>query len=143
KEGEIATLAALEFCTAIAACDATRAGELLDATGFQPLPMQGPLPYPPTRPMLAVDLAASFKARTAALIDEMLLEKVQLVKRAGVEHDFLAVAEWMLPSDHAALLEPDAQTPGWVTRRCVVVIRVRGRRPWVMGGNILAALGVG
>lgn len=143
KEGEVATLAALEFCSAIAGCDSVKVADALDATGFQPLPLEGALPYPPVRPMLPVDLTESFKARTAVSIDEVLLEKVQIVKRAGVEHDFPAVAEWMLPGDHAAVLDPDPQTPGWVTRRCVVVIRVRGRRPWVMGGNILTALGVG
>lgn len=143
KSSEIALLAGLQFCSAVAACDGARAADMLDATGYQQMPMTGPLPNPPPRPIAPLDFRESFKARSPVNLDNTLLDRFTLVRRAGMVSAFPSVAQWMLPDDHGLVIDPDPMTPGWVTRRCCLVIRVRARRPCIMAGNMVEALGVG
>ncbi|RMF84343.1 MAG: hypothetical protein D6744_03270 [Planctomycetota bacterium] len=54
---------------------------------------------------------------------------------------FPAVAAWMLPRDYALVVEPaGAGVHDWVTRRACLVIRVRGRRATIVGGNLIEVL---
>lgn len=139
RGADLALLAGLDFCTAIADADAARASHLLDATGYQPLPVEGPLPLDPPRLLLPAHLKEALANRRGAPIGEVLLERFSVQRMEAVRAAFPAVADWMLPDDFALVVEPDAAAR-FVLRRACVVVRVRGRRPAIVGGNLLEAL---
>ena len=64
-----------------------------------------------------------------------------MLTRRQTSERFKAVAEWMLPDDFALLIHPpDPLVAGWVRRECVLVIRVRGTRATIVGGNLIEVL---
>jgi hypothetical protein len=137
-----ALLAALDFALGVARAEPPRSLGVLDAVGFQALPLSGDLPEKPEWPAGADRLERLIASRSfAALGDVRLRQHVVLLTRGQVQTDFPAVASWMLPHDYAVLFQPAATLGGrWLTRPACVVVRVRGPRATIVGGNLLAAL---
>ncbi len=142
---KLALQAGLEFMLAVSAADGDRAVRWLDATGYQPLPIEGPLPDPPGKPVLATEIAAQIKSRPAAPIAGLPPEAVAALRRADVAARFASVGQWMLPGDFGVVFESghDPREPPWLPRDALVVVRVRGMRATVMGGNLLEVLTAG
>ena len=142
---KLALQAGLEFMLAVSAADGDRAVRWLDATGYQPLPIEGPLPDPPGKPVLAPEIAAQIKSRPAAPIAGLPPEAVAALRRADVAARFASVGQWMLPGDFGVVFESvhDPREPPWLPRDALVVVRVRGVRATVMGGNLLETLSAG
>ncbi|MBK9127361.1 MAG: hypothetical protein IPM13_06135 [Phycisphaerales bacterium] len=127
---------------AVSAADGDRAVRWLDATGYQPLPLEGPLPDPPGKPVLAAEITGQIKSRPAAPIAGLPPEAVAVLRRGDVAARFASVGQWMLPGDFGVVFEAahDFREPPWLARDALVVVRVRGSRATVIGGNLLEAL---
>ena len=137
----MALRAGLDFCKAVGKPNADAAVRLVDEGGYQALPLSGPLPEKPEKPIQPDRLAATIKARQSARVGELAADFFHLCHRDDLPRSFSAVAQWMLPQDFALVIEQaDRDTPNWVTRRCCLVIRVRGSRPSIVGGNLFDAL---
>jgi len=137
---DLALLAGLDFCMAIGAQAGDHIEKRLDVVGYQALPLSGPLPETPDKPLSAKALRELAQQRRPVNIGDLPAERFGLLTREAAREHFSAVADWMLPEDFALLVEP-AELDGWVGHTCCLVIRVRGRTATVIGGNLLAALG--
>ncbi|MFO0837784.1 MAG: hypothetical protein U1D55_04600 [Phycisphaerae bacterium] len=126
----------LEFLVAIGPKDTGRISAVLDAVGYQPLPLDGPLPDEPARPLTAQALVEAASRLRMPNFEEYSVGKLELLSAKKLRPEFDAVASWMLEGD-VALVVRDAARPG--AKAGCVVIRVRGRRATILGGNLLAA----
>jgi len=132
--------AGLAFCAAVRRARGQAAFPLVEAIGYQPLPLSGPLPISPGRPVRPEVLARLIDKRKAGAFD-FPAECFRVVDKKTLRREFPAVARWMLPGDRALVVAPPP-TPAadWVGRRCCLVIRVRGSQATIIGGNLFAAL---
>jgi len=138
---ELAIKGALEFALALGNAEGERAGQVLDATGYQPLPLEGDLPENPPRTLSVASIIAKVQKRKTHPLGALPADCVQCLDVAATRELFPAVGRWMLPDDRAVLFAPVAAPNGdWITRRACLVVRIRGTRPIVMGGNLLACL---
>lgn len=137
---DLALRAGLQFCLAVASADARRALEVLDATGYQPLPLRGPLLDEPGKPIGAAAMRIRIEQQPhSALGAEPAARFTALQRRAAAEL-FPGVARWMLDEDWAVVFAPSGPLPGWCQDTCCIVVRVRATRSTVIGGNLFAAL---
>ena len=140
-DADRALRAGLEFCLALGVGDGRAAVRSLDAVGYQPLPLSGELPLDPPRSIPAEELARWIDRRADSNVAAAAARHFVLRSRAECESLFPAVAAWMLPDDHALVLEsPGARVHYWIERRACLVIRVRGKRPAIVGGNLIEVL---
>ena len=140
---DLALQTGLEFCMAVAKPDGARAAELLTVVGYQALPREGELPEKPARPIDRPTFQKWVDGRKPARVGALAIENFDLLDHEALRPRFPAVARWMSAQDFALLIEPPAdETPNWVNRTCCVVVRLRGRKAVVVGGNLLAALQV-
>lgn len=142
----LATRAALEFCDALAQGDGAAATAVLDAPGYQPLPADGaenllPLgpngvPEPPANRKPG-ELAAAVAALPRWTLAEAPSERFKLISREKLHERMPLAGQWMLPGDFALLLEAGALGPQTPPRTACLVMRVRGSRAVVLGGNLV------
>lgn len=125
---------------AIGAADGPAAADLLDAPGYQPLPLSGELPDDPARPVLRTEFGRWVAAASKHDLARLPADAFTVATRTQASERFPAVAAWMLESDRAVLLRPVQGVRGWVTRECCVVVRVRAQRAVIVGGNLFDAL---
>ncbi len=142
SERDVAQRGALEWLRAVAQPDADRAVALVDAAGYQALPSAGPLPDQPERPVALEALKAGVVARPAAHWLELPAACCEVVDAKAGAARFAAAATWMLPSDWLVVLHPVSDRPDWLARDACIVVRVRGDKPWIMGGTFLEELGL-
>ncbi len=136
-----ALLAGLELALAIGRADGTAAGNLIDVVGYQSLPLAGPLPERPAKPVTVKDLSRLVAARSPVDLAHLTLDQVFVATRAELQSEFPAVAAWMLPQDLAVVFRPfPDERAGWIKQPACVVVRLRGERATVIGGNLLEAV---
>ncbi len=137
-----ALLAAFDFVLAVGTGDGRRIGSVLDPVGYQALPWTGELPERPEKPLLLPAIEKLLPTLPKADHGALPAGCAELVTRAALAAEFPAVATWMLPHDSAVILRPapDTPAPGWLTHDACIVVRVRGERATVVGGNLLHAL---
>lgn len=142
KPADFALRAGLDFALALSRADGTRAAALVEVTGFQSLPLTGDLPEKPQAALTAPMIQQQVAARPKVEIEGWPLSHFELLPREAIQGDFDAVARWMLPHDYALVFKPqtDPQAAGWVSRTACIVIRVRGGKPTIVGGNLFEAL---
>jgi hypothetical protein len=137
-ERELALFAGLRFCDALARGDGSLAAELIEAVGYQPLPLEGDLPETPTKALLPGMVRDSMQGRVTTSLSGTPLRRFAVHDYRSLAARFPAIATWMLPAeDYAVVIEPSPETPGWVSKRGCIVIRMRARKPAIMGGNLL------
>ncbi|QOJ15751.1 MAG: hypothetical protein HRU75_14375 [Planctomycetia bacterium] len=140
---ESALRCAIEFALAVASGNEAGAARLIDATGYQPL--LDPAPSQPGRvpepaPLIPAARAAEWLRQLPRCdLSGVRVGAIPLLDRRAVYEFAPFAAEWMLPSDRALLLTPEA-VGGWVADPACVVVRVRGSRATVVGGTLLEAL---
>lgn len=138
---ERAEIVALTFCLAIGVGDGQVAAAAIDVIGYQALPLEGVLPEQAERPIPAKEIKTAVDQRPTVRVEDLPAGHLRIVTRDELGKEFAAAAEWMLPDDFALLIEPAAANIGsWVHRRACLVVRVRGRRATIIGGNLFAAL---
>lgn len=137
-----ALLAALDFALAVGRKDATQAMRVVDAVGYQPLPLTGELPDPPERPLLLAALERQIAFLQPLEVGRLPSAAVAVRTPRELRAEFPGVAAWMLPQDWAVVFGPvpEARLPGWLTEAACVVVRIRGERATVLGGNLVQAL---
>ncbi|TWT45806.1 hypothetical protein RAS1_22390 [Phycisphaerae bacterium RAS1] len=142
SETDRALLVGLEFCLAIDAADGKRAAGLLDPSGYQALPSEGALPPQPAKPLFPPALAELVSKRAAGhAVATSAANAVRVIRQKELREHFPAMADWMLASeDYALLVDSGLGTSSWLARDACLVIRVRGSRAYVMGGNLLEAI---
>lgn len=139
-----ALLAALDLALAIGRPDAEqRTAGLIDPIGYQTLPLAGELPERPAKPVPAKEVAARLAGRAPVDADRLLAGQFAVLAAEELAERFPAVARWKLPDDVVVALRPaaDPRVGGWVRCEACVVVRLRGRRTTIIGGNVLEALG--
>jgi hypothetical protein len=141
SDADRALLVALDFLAAVGTGDGHRAGLLLDAVGYQALPLTGELPERPDRPLTPAALEKSLAALPRADWAALPTGCVEHQTRAALAATFSAVATWMLPQDQAVVFHPwERAGPSWIRQDACLVIRIRGERATIIGGNLLEAL---
>lgn len=149
KDDQIAMRTALEFCIALGEGAGDRATRVLDATGYQPVPGEGEahptpanenaVPEPP-RPRGAVDIATQIGALPRIDLANASSDAFELTPRTKLMMSMPGAAAWMLPSDHAIVLRPTAFGGSWPKQPACLIVRVRGAKATVVGGNLLESL---
>jgi hypothetical protein len=136
-------LTALDFALAVAQSDPKRAVAVVDATGYQTLPLAGDLPEKPAKPLLATALEHEIVGLPRADLGRLTMDRVEIVPHEKLRQSFPAVATWMLPQDFAVVFRaaPADQASNWLARDACLVVRIRGERATVLGGSLLQALG--
>jgi hypothetical protein len=137
---DVALRCTLQLCIALGGGDPQRAAGLLDVVGYQPLPLDGELPDEPGKPLNAGAFASQLENRPRFDASSLPAVGFSSLNAREVAGAFPAVARWMLPEDYAVVIEPAGSSGAWVQRRCCVVVRVRGSKPIIVGGNLLQAL---
>ncbi|MGD8453721.1 MAG: hypothetical protein PVJ57_18055 [Phycisphaerae bacterium] len=140
SDREAALVAALDLVVALGAADGPRAAELIDAVGYEPLPMWGPLPLDPPRPIPRDEIATRFAQRPRAPLDLLPPTCLDTMDQKTLLKEFPAAGTWMLPQDWAVIIRPIEGQTGWVSRRTYLIVRVRAGKPAIIGGDLLAAL---
>jgi hypothetical protein len=126
---------------AIGEADGPAAAKLLDRVGYQRLPLEGHLPEKPDKPISRAEFQEFVKRRARVPTASLPADDFEVLEHDALAKHFPAVARWMLPQDLAVVIEPPQKAlAGWIERRSCVVIRLRARKPNVIGGNLLAAL---
>jgi len=72
-------------------------------------------------------------------------ECAAVVEREKLRDEFPAVATWMLPTEDLAVVfrpAPGERATGWLSYDACLVVRLRGDRATIVGGNLLEALGI-
>jgi len=141
SQEQIALKTTLALALAIGKADGEGAVKLLDAVGYHALPLEGRLPEKPDKPLTVDEFRQCIERRDPTRVASLPADTFEVLDRVALRKEFAAVAEWMLPQDRAVVIRPanDADSD-WVTRSCCVVVRLRARKPTVLGGNLLAAL---
>ncbi len=89
-------------------------------------------------------ISARVSARPKIELAGWPAECVIVADRQAVRAAFPAVARWMLPTEDIAILvrpPPGPPVQGGLTQEACLVVRLRGDRATIVGGNLLAALG--
>jgi hypothetical protein len=135
-------LAALDFVIAIGSDDSRRIANLVDAVGYQALPLAGDLPEKPDKPLSPAAIEKVLPELPNADLGVLPAQCAAVVPRAALAAEFPAVATWMLPQDLAVVFQPvrGNSLPTWLSQRACVVVRIRGERATIIGGNLLEAL---
>lgn len=133
-------MAALDLTLALGRADGAAVTGLLDAVGYQALPLSGELPENPDKPTPRADVRQLVEARPVAALGDLPFAGFRVMKRSALSALFPAAAQWMLPTDWAVVIEPAPGVAEWVQQRCCVVVRVRARKPHILGGNLLECL---
>lgn len=138
-------LVGLDVALAIGRAEGAQAAALIDVTGYHALPLTGPLPERPGKPVPANDVARWIAARPPVDLAHHTLDQVYVATRDEVRSRFPAVAVWMLPQDLAVMFRPPPFDSGgrWITQEACVVVRLRADRATVIGGNLFEALAAG
>ncbi len=106
--------------------------------GYQPLPKTGDLPQDPPRPLSRVRVRELIERRPAAPVGQTPVDTLELVGPDELRATFSAAATWMLPSDFALVIHPvHERTRVWMDREACVIVRVRGSKAVIVGGNLL------
>ena len=138
---QIALKTTLALALAIGTSDGEGAAKLLDAVGYHALPLEGRLPERPDKPLTAGEFRECIERLSPTRVDRLPADTFEVLDRVALRKEFAAVAEWMLPQDRAVVIRPANEAgTGWVSRSCCLVVRLRARKPTVLGGNLLAAL---
>lgn len=141
KPAELAARSAYEFCLAAGAADGERAAQVTDAVGYQALPPEGDLPESAERPIPVEQVQVEIAKRRRGDVARLPIETLATQTRGELRAQFPAVAKWMLPDDFALVATPSQDAGGqWITKPACLVVRVRGNRATIVGGNLLAAL---
>jgi hypothetical protein len=141
SDEQVALRAVYALALAVGRTDGDAAAALLDATGFQALPLTGELPLDPGRPMSVADFRENIRSRQVFDAAALAAERFEAKSAEEIAGDFPAVSRWMLPRDVAVMVRPAADgSAAWVSRPCCVVVRVRAGKPAIMGGNLLEVL---
>jgi hypothetical protein len=131
----------LAFCLALGVGDGAQAKKLIDAVGYQALPEKGELPLDAARPIAPAEIARRVERLPDSGADAIAATHFRLLDRDATAELFPAVAVWMLPRDYALICEPDRAHPRWVQRAGCSILRSRGGRVSVVGGNLFSVLG--
>ena len=139
---ERALLVTLDFALAAAQSDPRRAIAVVDATGYQTLPLTGELPEKPDKPLLGAALERQLQGLPRADLARLTMDRVEIVPHEKLRDTFPAVATWMLPQDLAVVFRtaPADQVSNWLMHDACVVVRIRGEHATVLGGSLLQAL---
>jgi hypothetical protein len=142
---EVAELAALDFVLALAQASGARAVAVVDAAGYDALPLVGPLPERPAKGLYPHVLEPQISARRPIKVDGVPTETLQVLTAEKLKDRAPTVAAWMLTTNDRAvvLAPPQPRVPGWLEREAYLVIRVRAERGTVVAGTLLAALDAG
>lgn len=138
-EKEIALRAGLEFLIALGSADGAAAAQVVEAVGFQPLPLGEILPNPPLPLIPSETLKKCVSARTVLPIRDLPLDAVEIVGRDRLRAFAPAMAHWMLSSDWAVILDGESVS-ALFSEPVVLIVRIRAGRPTIMGGNLLHCL---
>jgi hypothetical protein len=138
---QIALKTTLALALAIGKADGEGAAKLLDAVGYHALPLEGRLPERSDKPLTADEFRECIERRGLTRVASLPADTFEVLDRVALRKEFAAVAEWMLPQDRAVVIRPANGTgTGWVSRSCCLVVRLRARKPTILGGNLLAVL---
>jgi hypothetical protein len=107
-----ALLAALDFALAVGRKDATQALRVVDAVGYQPLPLAGELPDPPERPLLLAALERQIGFLQPLEVGQLPSAVVAVRTPRELRAEFPGVATWMLPQDWAVVVSAGAGSAG-------------------------------
>jgi hypothetical protein len=147
RSGELARrdrarLAAMEMILAIGQANGREAGAVLDPVGYQSLPLEGDLPDKPEKPILPAAFEKQIAGRRPADLGELPVDLIQVVAPEGLREQFRAIATWMLPQDLAVVIRAPTghSAEDWITRDACLVVRIRGEKATILGGNLLEAL---
>ena len=116
---------------------------MLDATGYQTLPLAGELLEKPDKPLLATALERQIMGLPRAELARLTMDRVEIVPHEKLRDSFPAVAAWMLPQDFAVVFRtaPADQVSNWLMHDACLVVRVRGERADGAGRESLASPG--
>jgi len=138
---QIALKTTLALALAIGKADGERAAKLLDTVGYHALPLEGCLPEKPDKPLTRAEFHERIERLSPTRVDSFPADTFEVLDRVALRREFGAVAEWMLPQDRAVVIRPARDADGgWVSRSCCLVVRLRARKPTIVGGNLLAAV---
>ncbi len=145
SDQERALLTALDFALAVGAGDARKAAGVIDAVGYQALPLAGDLPDKPDKPLAPPAIERLLAALPKMDVGALPASCAAMAAHTTLPDQFPAVANWMLPQDQVILFQPLPGNPPrrdeiWLRQPACVVVRVRGERATIVGGNFLAAL---
>jgi hypothetical protein len=137
-----ARLVAMELILAIGQAGGREAAAVIDPVGYQSLPLEGELPDKPDKPISPAAFEKEIAARRPADLGELPADLLQVVVPDGLREEFPAIATWMLPQDLAVVIRAPADhaVPNWITRDACLVVRIRGEKATILGGNLLEAL---
>lgn len=138
-------LAGLDFALAVGAGDARKLSGLVDAVGYQALPLTGDLPEKPDKPLALSAIERLLAALPKIDIGTLPASCAAVAAHKSLPDQFPAVATWMLPQDQVIVFQPAPAGPSrrvdaWLRQPACVVVRVRAERATIIGGNFLAAL---
>jgi hypothetical protein len=141
SDEQIALKTTLALALAIGKADGDGAAKLLDAVGYHALPLEARLPEKPGKPLTADQFRECIERRGPTRVASLPADTFAVLDRVALRKEFAAVAEWMPPQDWAVVIRPASGAgTGWVSRSCCVVVRLRTRRPTVIGGSLLVVL---
>lgn len=139
-KSDLALQAGLEFSLAFANVDGERAAALVEAVGFQPFATNAPLSENPSAPHLPTVIREQVGARQRISLGQTALTNFSIRDCEELRAEFPYMAQWMLADDLAVVISPDEQVANWISEKSVLIIRMRGRRATVAGGNFFQSL---
>lgn len=129
---------AYEIALAAGAANGDAVADRIDAVGYQSLPLDSALADKPDWPIPPAQIRERIIRRSSVPLDALPADRLAVISREEARKRFPAVAAWSLPTDVILVAIPDG--PHWVQRECCLVVRVRGERPVVVGGNFFESL---
>lgn len=142
SDEQIALRAALVFFIATGEGATDKAASVLDAVGYQELPLEGPLPEIAERPVRREELAERIGGVSRFASGGFPMGRVEVMTRRAARNEFPAVADWMLPKDMLIVFraagEEGSDDPLRVD--AVLVVRLRARKPTIVAGTLLECL---
>ena len=140
-ERHIALRTGLGFALALSRSDGKAAAALIDVVGYQPLPLVGPIKNPPTPVWARENMQAYITGSAFGPLADVRLNALELRTAEELAPTFSAVSRWMTSQDIALVIHGAAEGgPAWLPQRSCIVVRVRGPRAVVRGGNLFNAL---
>lgn len=131
--------AGLSFLQALSSGGNEGAAELVDAAGYNPLPFQGELPENPDKPLLGKPLRERIEKAGRPQWSQVTLDHFQLLKRRQANEVSPTVATWMLDSQDYMLVyrPPTSNAAAGFEKPACVIVRMRAKRPAIVGGTVL------
>lgn len=136
---QVALATVLRFCAAIGRADGPAAAEPIDAVGYQKLPLTGPLSELPEKPVAGKSLAEEIARFRPAAVGDVPLARFRVETPFSIESQHPAVAAWALESDLVIVIDPEPGISGWIQQTACIVVRLRGGKPTIIGGNLFDA----